>query len=104
MTARTALDLADELTTRIAAVDGVRSLFPEHAATAAVISLLTGDVAVATGRVRVDTSGETLRITARLATERAVPARTIIAETARAVTEVVGAEPFELALELAYID
>ena len=97
-------DLADELTTRFAAIEGVRAIFPDHAAAAAVLSLVARSADASAGRVRVVADGEAVRISARLATERAVATKDVIALAVVAVVAAVGTQPYELELEFAYID
>lgn len=104
MTRDTDRDLADALTARFAAVDGVRAIFPDHAAAAAVLSRVMRSADPSAGRVRVGTSGGSVRISARLATERGVSTKDVIAGAVSAVVAVLGARPYELELEFAYID
>jgi hypothetical protein len=104
MTTSASGTLAEELTRRFATLDGVRGIFPEHAAASAVLALVTGGEPTRDGLVRVDSSGPEIRISARIATSRSVSARSVLAGAATAVVDAIGPRPYVLDIEFAYID
>lgn len=97
---------ARELTGRFLELTGVLGLFPRHPAAAAILTLVTDDAPPPHGAVEVDDLGSRLRISARLATSRAVPSAVVVERAVGAVREVMGSRAFalELELELAVIE
>ena len=104
MTSDVTRSLAEELTSRFTALDGVRGIFPEHATAAAVLALVTSTAPSGAAVVGVDSRGASIKISARIATSRSVPARVVLAGAASAVADVVGPHPYALDIEFAYID
>jgi hypothetical protein len=95
--------LAEVITARIVAIDGVRGLFPSHPTAAAVLATIASN-RPATARVGIDTRAGVIRVVARLATDRRTPSADVIAQVSRAVAELTGDRPLALHIEVAHID
>lgn len=96
--------IADELTGRVLALDGVRAVFPERPVLAAVLAAVTPGAGAPEGGVRV-VIDEPVRVSARIAVAASTPSREVIAAIGAVVADAVrGPRSIEIEIEIAAID